>query len=52
MEEITTIKISKYTKSKLDEVGKKGESYEDIILRVLIELNERRLKVNGYRNSV
>jgi hypothetical protein len=50
--EDTTIRISKYTKEKLDVEGKKNESYEDIILRVLIELNERRLKVNGYRNQV
>jgi len=50
--EITTIKISKYTKEKLDNFGKKGESYEDIILRLLIEINERREKVNGYRNTI
>lgn len=52
MESKTTIKISNYIKEKLDKEGKKNESYEDIILRLLIELNERRLKINGYRNQI
>ena len=50
--ETTTIKISKYTKNKLDELGKKGESYEDIILRIIIEIIERRSKINGYKNTI
>ena len=43
-EKITTIRIREFTKSKLDTVGKKGESYEDIILRLIIENDERGLK--------
>jgi len=31
----TTIAISKSTKDKLNKLGKKGETYEDIILRLL-----------------
>jgi hypothetical protein len=34
-EKITTIRISERTKQKLDDVGKKGETYEDIILKLL-----------------
>lgn len=31
----TTIEIKRNTKSKLDKIGKKGESYNDIIERLL-----------------
>lgn len=37
MEKITTIRISEFTKNKLEQLGKKGESFEDIIIRVLTE---------------
>ena len=40
--ETTTIQLSKFLKSKLDELGKKGETYEQIILRLIIEICERR----------
>ncbi len=33
--EYTTIRIRKSTKEKLDNNGKKSESYDDIILRLL-----------------
>ena len=41
MEEKTTIQISKFLKDKLNELGKRGETYEDIIMRILV-IAERR----------
>jgi len=38
--DLTTIQISKKLRDKLKELGKKGETYEDIIGR-LVELAER-----------
>ena len=38
--ELTTIQISKETREMLKELGKKGETYDDIIRR-LIELAKR-----------
>jgi len=35
MNDSTTIKITKATKKKLDQEGKKGETYEDIIIKLL-----------------
>jgi len=32
---VTTIQLSPATRDKLKELGKKGETYEDIILRLL-----------------
>jgi len=32
---VTTIQLTPATRDKLKELGKKGESYEDIILRLL-----------------
>lgn len=32
---MTSLQISKETKKKLDEIGKKSETYEDIILKLL-----------------
>ncbi len=32
---VTTIQLSPKTRDKLKELGKKGETYEDIILRLL-----------------
>jgi len=39
-EGVTTIQITPNTRDKLKELGKKGESYEDIILR-LIKANKK-----------
>ena len=39
-EGVTTIQITPTTRDKLKELGKKGESYEDIILR-LIKANKK-----------
>lgn len=36
--DITTIKLQKSTRDKLAGIGKKSESYDDIILRLLGEL--------------
>jgi hypothetical protein len=44
--EETTIRISKKTKELLDSIGKKPESYDDIVNRVATE-HRRRLKKNG-----
>jgi predicted CopG family antitoxin len=35
MTDITTIQINKSTRDKLKELGTKGESYDDIILRLI-----------------
>lgn len=35
MEDITTIQITKETREKLKKIGRKGETYNDIILRLL-----------------
>ena len=37
---ITTIQISQQTRDKLKELGKKGETYEDVIVRLLKELKK------------
>jgi predicted CopG family antitoxin len=37
MQNITTIQITKETRKKLKDIGKKGETYNDIILRLLEE---------------
>ena len=34
-ENITSIQISRETKKMLDDLGKKGETYEEIILRLI-----------------
>ena len=36
----TTIRVSRETKRRLDEIGRKGETYDDIIRR-LLECSER-----------
>jgi hypothetical protein len=42
----TTIRVSKKTKELLDSIGKKPESYDDIVNRVALE-HKRRLKKNA-----
>jgi len=37
MSKITSIRLSEATKDMLEALGKKGESYEDIILRLIQE---------------
>lgn len=34
-DKITSLRISKFVKKKLDIIGKKGETYEDIIIRLI-----------------
>jgi len=41
MSEVTTVKVTKRTREKLAELGKKNETYEDIIER-LIEFYEKK----------
>ena len=41
MDEVTTVKVTKRTREKLAELGKKNETYEDIIER-LIEFYEKK----------
>jgi hypothetical protein len=43
MGEITTVKLSKKTRDRLAELGSKGETYEDIIWR-LIEFYKKNSK--------
>jgi hypothetical protein len=35
MDEVTTVKVTKRTKAKLSELGKKDETYEQIIRRLI-----------------
>ena len=42
----TTIRISKKTKEILDSIGKKPESYDDVVNRIAVE-HKRRVKKNG-----
>ena len=42
----TTIRISKKTKELLDSIGKKPESYDDIVNRIAVE-HKKRVKNNG-----
>ena len=39
-EVITTIQITQQTRDKLKDFGKKGETYEDVIVRLLKELKK------------
>jgi predicted CopG family antitoxin len=39
-EVITTIQITQQTRDKLKDLGKKGETYEDVIVRLLKELKK------------
>jgi predicted CopG family antitoxin len=38
--EITTIQISKETREKLADIGKKGETYDDVIKKLIIKAKE------------
>jgi len=40
MAEITTIQLSKETRDQLKELGKKGETYDDIIRRLMEKAKE------------
>ena len=40
MSDITTIKLRKETKSLLDKIGSKGETYDDIVLRLALKALE------------
>lgn len=40
MDETTTIKLTKATKKRLESRGKMGDSYEDVIVRMLDRLDE------------
>jgi len=48
MNDVTTIKVTKKTKDRLAELGKKNETYEDII-EMLVEFYEKR-SVGRVRN--
>ena len=39
-DKITSIRVHESTKKRLDECGVRGESYEDIILRLIDKLQE------------
>ncbi len=45
--EETMIRIQKRTRDRLKELGKKGESYNDVITRLLKERDEKRRKNPG-----
>ncbi len=42
MAEITTVKVTKRTREKLAELGKKNETYEDIIEKLIAFYNDSR----------
>ena len=51
---VTTVKIHKNTKSSLDKIKASGESYDDVISRlVAVKLNEglKKRLIEGYKNS-
>ena len=48
MDEVTTVKVTKRTREKLAELGKKNETYEEIIER-LIEFYQDNSVVKGNR---
>jgi predicted CopG family antitoxin len=41
MVEYTYIRVSKETAEKLKKLGKKGETYEDVILRLIEEVEKK-----------
>ena len=50
MADITTIKVTKRTREKLAELGKKNETYEDIIEK-LIEFYTNRSQIRSSRRK-
>lgn len=40
VDDITTIKVKRDTKERLDKLGAKGESYDDILVRLLNSCEE------------
>lgn len=50
MDEITTIRLTKKTKTRLDEIGKKSETHDDIVNK-LLDSYEKDLLENNERNS-
>ena len=51
MEEFTTIRISKKNKKKLDELGKKTDTHDDILCRIFSSLENNSIDVNGNNNK-
>ena len=49
-EKSTTIKINKRTKSELDDIGKKNESYEKIIRKLIDENWENKKIINTFKD--
>ena len=47
MEEFTTIRISKKNKKKLDELGKKTDTHDDILCRIFSRIEDNMIEVNG-----
>ncbi len=45
MKDKTTIQITKELKDKLDSLGKKGETYEEIITRLLLKTAKGGIKI-------
>jgi len=54
MEEFTTIRISKKNKKKLDELGKKTDTHDDILCRIFSCIENNSIDVNGnnHKNKV
>ena len=44
MSEVTTVKVTKRTRRKLAELGKKNDTYEDIIQRLIEFYNDSRIR--------
>ena len=52
MEEFTTIRISKKNKKKLDELGKKTDTHDDILCRIFSSIENNSIDVNGNNKKV
>ncbi len=52
MVESTTIKITKATKDRLTKYGMMGDTYEDVITRILDEYEEMKLRESKKQNPL
>jgi len=51
-EDVTTIQLSKETRDRLKELGRKGETYDEIVRRLLALLKNATLREGDVRNDL
>ncbi|MFH0832850.1 MAG: hypothetical protein V1900_03975 [Candidatus Aenigmatarchaeota archaeon] len=51
MEEFTTIRVSKKNKERLDEIGKKADTHNDIISRLMDIIEEDKIDINNVKRK-